>query len=445
MNFSKTGLAVLLSTATLWSGNVFAADCDVEYVIQPNESLHEIAASAYGFANYQLIFTRNFGKITSPSNLPVGETIIIPCIEGERSLIPDVIALAARIKPEPKDETAAVATPEPEPEPEPVAPTTDPVPATTPATEPVSEPAVVATPEPEVVEEPAPAVVEEPEPEVVAKPEPVEQPEPKPAKPDPAPAQQPEPALSTETIRLLTANGQAPYTDRSLRGGGMVTELMRLSMVQAGAEENYKIVFIDDRDSHLRDLLLEELFHAGFPWLRPRCDDLDALRKLAPESAWMCEAFEFSEPFYEYVNGFFVRKGEFSSRNTEFDDFIDRTICRPAGEPIMDLSVKGLHGEKIELVRPETIEDCFDLLADQKVDAVSGEIFAAEEVMSDQNLFADVEELPNLSLLWTVHAVAPKDGKRTTEVLNLINKGLLDLKISGQWFRVVARHLAQQN
>lgn len=407
MNISKTGLAVCVGVATLWSGGVFAAECDVEYVIQPNESLNDIAASAYGFANYQLIFTRNFGTIISPSDLPVGETIIIPCIEGDGGLVPDKAALAARVA-APAEETPAAEEPEPEP-----------------------EPVVAATPEPEPEPEPQPEPEPEPEPQPVAK-----QPEPAP-EPATAPAQRP--------VRLLTANGQPPYTDRTLRGGGMVTELMRLTMSKAGAAENYKIVFIDDRDSHLRDLLLEGLFHAGFPWLRPRCDDLAALRKLAPESAWMCEAFEFSEPFYEYVNGFFVRKGEFSSRNTEFGDFTDRTICRPAGQPVMDLSVKGLHGDDVELVRPETIEDCFDLLTEQKVDAVSGEIFAAEEVMSEQGLFEDIEELPNLSLLWTVHAVAPKNGARTEEVLNLINKGLLDLKISGQWFRVVARHLAQQN
>ena len=244
---------------------------------------------------------------------------------------------------------------------------------------------------------------------------------------------------------MLTANGQAPYADRSLRGGGMVTELISLSLADAGLSDDYKVVFIDDRSVHLTDLLIDGSFDVGFPWLRPRCDDIDILRDLSPEQAWMCESFVFSEPFYEYVNGFFVRKGEFSANRTTFSDFSGGSICRPAGEPIEDLAVKGLTSDGIELVSPGSVADCFDLLMTEEVDAVSVEIFAAEEVLTDADLFDQVEEMPNLSLLWTVHAVAAKTKPAAKELVKTLNEGLLELKISGQWFRVVARHLAAQN
>lgn len=383
-----------------------AMACDVEYVIQEGDTLPAIAETAYGATNYQLIFARNFGVLTSPASLPVGAVIIVPCIEGDAEMTPNADALGARQSAGGLTAESDAAAAEPVEEAETAAEAD---------VEPAPEPAAEATPEQ------APEV--EPEPAAVA---------------TAAPAPQ-------GGFRLLTANGQAPYSDRSLRGGGMVTELVTLAMANAGYKDDYKIVFIDDRQSHLSDLLLEGSFDAGFPWLRPQCDDIEALRDLAPDEAWMCETFEFSEPFYEYVNGFFVRKGEFSANRTTFEDFSGGSICRPEGETTMDLAVKGLTTDGVELVRPASVADCFALLMTEEVDAVSVEIFAAEDVLADGDMFDQVEELPNLSLLWTVHAVAPKGKPGAAEALAALNKGLLDLKISGRWFRVVARHLAAQN
>lgn len=405
----KLSVGILGAFASVFATSATA--CDVEYVVQEGDTLPAIATAAYGETNYQLIFARNFGVLTSPSSLPVGTTIIIPCIEGDAAMTPDADALAAR-----QAEGGQVAI--------------DPN-----AAEEESEPVV------EAAEEDAPAA---------APVETVKAPEPE-AEPDPAPvAEAPKPTAPVAAIprggyRLLTANGQAPYADRSLRGGGMVTELIGLSLANTGHTDDYKVVFIDDRSVHLTDLLLEGSFDVGFPWLRPRCDEMDVLRDLSPEQAWMCESFDFSEPFYEYVNGFFVRKGEFSANRTTFADFSGGSICRPAGEPTEDLAVKGLASDGIELVAPASVADCFALLMTEEVDAVSVEIFAAEEVLADADLFAQVEELPNLSLLWTVHAVAAKGKPEAANLLAALNKGLLDLKVSGQWFRVVARHLAAQN
>ena len=393
-----------------------AVACDVEYVIQPDDTLAIIAETAYGESNYQLIFARNFGVITSPSSLPVGETIVIPCIEGDAAMTPDAAALAARqpATSAPSDSEAADSSEAASGD------STAPAPAAN--SQDTTVPASDATAAAPASGETSGGTSDNAS----------------------APAQ---PAFTAprKGFRLLTANGQQPYSDRSLRAGGMVTELVSLSMANVGLSEQHKIVFIDDRNSHLSDLLLEGSFDAGFPWLRPRCDDLEALQRLAPEQAWMCETFEFSEPFYEYVNGFFVRKGEFSTNRTTFDDFSGGSICRPAGETVMDLAVKGLTSDDVELVRPASVADCFALLMTEEVDAVSVEIFAAEDVLADGDMFDQVEELPGLSLLWTVHAIAAKGKPGAREAMDALNQGLLDLKISGRWFRVVARHLAAQS
>lgn len=264
------------------------------------------------------------------------------------------------------------------------------------------------------------------------------------AAPEAEPAAPPaaKPVSPIGNVRLLTANGLAPFADKSLRGGGMANELVRATLSNMGALEKARIVVIDDRDSHLQDLLIDGSFDIGYPWFRPACDDLDALAKVSEEDVWFCRNFRFSEPFYEFIYGFFVRRGEYAPGRAIFRDFVGGRVCRPEGVSARDLIVKGLGEGTTEIVRTETLADCFDALLAGDVDAVSGEVFAAESILAERNLFDVVEELPDLSLLQTVNAVAPLNKPGAVQALEALNAGLIDLKVSGQWFRIVGRHLA---
>ena len=109
----------------------------------------------------------------------------------------------------------------------------------------------------------------------------------------------------------------------------------------------------------------------------------------------------------------------------------------------MDLKINGLDGEEVTFVRPETLAECFALLQAGEVDAVSGEAFEAENLLAELGLFDEVEELPNLGLLQTVHAIAHNARPGADDALATMNKGLIELKVSGEWFRIVGRHLAK--
>lgn len=73
------------------------AACEIEYEVQPGDTLASIAVTAYGGGSYQLIYSRNAAKIANPSAPPVGETLIIPCIAGVPGMEPDVAALSQRM------------------------------------------------------------------------------------------------------------------------------------------------------------------------------------------------------------------------------------------------------------------------------------------------------------------------------------------------------------
>jgi len=371
------------------------ASCTLFYVIQPGDSLNKIAQFSYGKWDYQLIFSRNVEVLKDPRNLPVGEMLMIPCANGIEPTFDMVVAQQAAEAA--KEAVTEVAAAEPEAQPE-----SQPETATT-----AAEP-----------EEPSPdSVVATAAPTTLVSP--------------------------VDKLKLLTASGLPPFSDKSLRGGGMATELANRSLEKLGIKDASRIVFIDDRASHLQDLLIDGSFDLGYPWYRPACEEPDLLEALSPDDAWLCRNFTFSEPFYEFVYGFFVPKGEYSLSRTTFLDFSDARICRPEGSSVLDLAVNGLTDDDATFVRPETLAECFDLLQAGEVDAVSGEAFEAENLLAERGLFDDIEELPNLGLLQTVHAVAPVGKPGADDAIAAMNLGLIELKVSGEWFRIVGRHLAK--
>lgn len=374
------------------------ASCTLFYVIQPGDTLNKIAQFSYGKWDYQLIFSRNVEVLKDPSRLPPGQMLMIPCANGIAPTFDLVIAgQAAGASTDVALEQAATEVAARQPE----------------QAEVVSEPETQSEPQ-------------EPSPESVV------------ATAAPATLNSP-----VDRLKLLTASGLPPFSDKSLRGGGMATELANRSLEKLGIKEASRIVFIDDRESHLQDLLIDGSFDLGFPWYRPACEEIGLLEELAPDDAWLCKNFTFSEPFYEFVYGFFVPKGEYSLSRTTFQDFGDARICRPAGSSILDLAVNGVTEEDATFVRPDTLGECFDLLGEGEVDAVSGEAFEAENLLAERGLFDAIEELPNLGLLQTVHAVAPAGKPGADDAIAAMNQGLIELKISGEWFRIVGRHLAK--
>ena len=245
-------------------------------------------------------------------------------------------------------------------------------------------------------------------------------------------AQAADPAVGLE-LKLTDPDG------RPLEGSG---ERGRLWVRRPRAGDRLQPLGMRGRKK-LSDLLVDGSFDLGFPWFRPTCELMAKLEELSPDDAWLCKNYNFSEPFYEFVYGFFTPKGAYTVARTTFLDFSDARICRPAGPSIMDLKINGLDGEEVTFVRPETLAECFALLQAGEVDAVSGEAFEAENLLAELGLFDEVEELPNLGLLQTVHAIAHNARPGADDALATMNKGLIELKVSGEWFRIVGRHLAK--
>ena len=101
----------------------------------------------------------------------------------------------------------------------------------------------------------------------------------------------------TRKLEFLTADGYPPYTGRSLKNGGMITDIigkaMGLVKEQSNGRVSFNVSWVNDWSAHLNPLLLTRSFDLGFPWSRPPCDnpaELDGESKVSLPALLLLDA-----------------------------------------------------------------------------------------------------------------------------------------------------------
>jgi polar amino acid transport system substrate-binding protein len=249
-----------------------------------------------------------------------------------------------------------------------------------------------------------------------------------------------EPA-TTGDIELLTAGDYKPFTDQSLRAGGLITEIVQSAFEVAGADATHKITWINDWSAHLDPLLVNRSFDMGFPWLQPDCDNF---RALSEGGKFRCENFLFSDPLFEMLVMLYVS----STDPVLFDvdsDLEGKRICRPAGYYTFDLDAperRWLSEDKITLVQPRTVADCFEMLVDGEVDGVTVNNFTGRQQIEDLNISDRVFERERAISIQTLHVLVPKTHPRATVMLYRFNQGLRALKTEDGYDEILDAHLS---
>ncbi|KIC36698.1 transporter substrate-binding domain-containing protein [Leisingera sp. ANG-M7] len=236
-------------------------------------------------------------------------------------------------------------------------------------------------------------------------------------------------------LTLLTGSGYGPFTDRSLPGQGMVTELINAALELAPAPVSYSVSWEDDWSKHLFPMLNKKEFDMGFPWLKPDC--------AAEPGNERCVNFHFSEPVMTMPIMLFVRAGG-GFEYTADTDVEGKTLCRPAGYFTHDLNRsdrRWLAEGKIELVQPKTPADCFRMVADGQVDAAAVNLFLGANTIVAENLRDTVVPLEKPLSEEGLHVVISKRHWRGTTHLYRINAGLQKLRESGRFEEIMSRHL----
>lgn len=246
-------------------------------------------------------------------------------------------------------------------------------------------------------------------------------------------------------MQLLTAGDYQPFTDRALPAGGMITEIVDTALGKLKSEANgpgYQISWVNDWSSHLNPLLVSKTFDLGFPWFQPNCSEYSQLDEPAK---FRCDKFFFSKPVFEILVLFFTTnqsRFQFASD----DDVIGKRLCRPTGYFTFDLDKNGrnwVKEEKITLIRPQTVEECFQMLSRGEVDAVALNEFTGRAAIKKLNLAQQIRVIERPVSLLNLHVIVAKTHPRARTYLHYINSSLSHLRESGVYDQIVDRHLSR--
>ena len=243
-------------------------------------------------------------------------------------------------------------------------------------------------------------------------------------------------------LKFVSSNNWMPFTDESLTGGGIFVRMATTAMQRGGNDRGYEVSFVDDWMSHLDVLLPSGAFDVSIAWESPDCSKLDLLGEF---SVRMCTEFDFSLPIYETAYAFNTLNDSKYANAREFADYAGAVICRPEAWPISDLEVQGLVEPLVTYARPVNPLDCAEMLMNGEVDMYSIEAETASQNFAELGALDKVTVNPALATFITYHFITAKSNPRGRVYIAMLNRGITEMRESGEWYDIVATGLAEFN
>jgi len=243
-------------------------------------------------------------------------------------------------------------------------------------------------------------------------------------------------------IKIVSANGWAPFVGEDLTGGGMLVRLASTALNRGGNDRDYNVNFIDDWGSHLETLLPLGAFDISVAWYMPNCAKIDLLSE---SMAKRCTELDGSLPIYETVVGFFTMPDNDYRDVRNYADYAGARICRPEGWFTFDLEEQGLIEPVVEMVVPKSINDCFELMQNGEVDLIPLEIESVAGAASELDMENQIVQNPYLTNLLELRFVTHKTNPRGRVYLAMLNRGLTEMRETGEWYAIISNGLAEFN
>jgi polar amino acid transport system substrate-binding protein len=243
-------------------------------------------------------------------------------------------------------------------------------------------------------------------------------------------------------LKFVTSNNWAPFTDESLTGGGIFVRMAATAMQRGGNDRGYEVSYVDDWMSHIDVLLPSGAFDISIAWESPDCSKLDMLGEF---SARMCTDFDFSLPIYEAAYTFNTLPDSKYAEARSFSDYTGARICRPEAWPLGDLEVQGLTPPVVEYVQPKNPIDCAELLLKGEVDVYSIETETSVSNFQELDASDKVSTNPALTTFISYHFLTSKANPRGRVYIAMLNRGITEMRESGEWYDILATGLAEFN
>lgn len=219
-------------------------------------------------------------------------------------------------------------------------------------------------------------------------------------------------SAQADSIKMATSGGFAPFTDQEWKNQGMVIQI--LDQVMRVAKLDADIEFHDGWSTLISDTEAG-LYDATFPWYY---SEERAERYLLSDSL----ASTYVVPYVAQNKSFNV---------VTRMDLAGYRLCRPAGYFTHDLE-ELLEQPGTELIQPNTLAECFQMLVSDQVDVVPVDLFSAKATIAE--VFGDENSVQQLGIVFSrqsMHILIPRTNPRGQEFIDRINKALSKLEMRG--------------
>jgi polar amino acid transport system substrate-binding protein len=226
----------------------------------------------------------------------------------------------------------------------------------------------------------------------------------------------------------------------------MMTQIVSAAMdqikEQAKGNFDYSVSWVNDWAAHLNPLLITRAFDVGYPWLKPDCS---RPAELSQDAKYRCQKFFFSEPLYEVLTVLFVKKDS-GIVFAKDEEILGKTLCQPAGYSTYELDKGGrnwVRENKVVLMRPQTIEECFRLLDNGTVNAVVTADLTGKSVIGALGMGERIQAVNRPLAIGTLHLIVTKTHPHASTLLYYINSAINKLKESGEYDKIVEGQLSR--
>ncbi len=224
------------------------------------------------------------------------------------------------------------------------------------------------------------------------------------------------PAPRTPSSYLQASENRVPYrkwltplatfTAQWRDDDAFVSSAMDLIKEQSGGSFGINVSWVNDSSAHLNPLLITRAFDVGSPGSSP----IAVTPPISPRTPNTASRSSFSRPALRSLTVLFV-KANSPIIFAKDEEILGKTLCQPAGFSTYELDKGGrnwVKENKITLMRPQTIEECFRLLDSGSVGAVVTSDLTGKAVATALGIGDRVKALQRPIAIGTLHMIVPK-------------------------------------
>jgi polar amino acid transport system substrate-binding protein len=234
----------------------------------------------------------------------------------------------------------------------------------------------------------------------------------------------PAPVIGQErTVKLVTGNDFAPFSDESLPAGGLATDIIRRIFLGEGYE--VEISYLPWKRGFIETKSL--IYDGTFPYY---------------PNQKRIEQFLFSDPIYLGRGAVYV-SNIVEKELRSIDDLEGLRYCRPLGYTIPSQLKSLIESKRIEVYVAPGPENCLRMIMHDRLDFVLWNADLAKPIFdavpgSDSKMRVAGIELDPRGMFFIV----AKKHPMAADLIAVVNTGLAALHRSGDYKSIVAKHFA---